>query len=188
MLDLALYNLKRFTELISRRQNFLKYIPMFQMCDKCKLSPCNLSHMFAFCSKLQNFWNSIFKILSDVLGIELIVCPLIAIFGVPSRGQPLSQRQADVIVFASLLARRRILLSWTSPQPPSISVWLKDFVSFFEKWQQFITFFNDLQILDVDLVKIYVYPLFYHCFFFIMLCVCMYMGICMFFFFFFFVY
>ncbi len=168
MLDLALYNFKRFTEFISRRQNFLKYIPMFQMCvNKCKLSPCNLSHMFAFCSKLQNFWNSFFKILSDVLGIELIVCPLIAIFGVPSRGQPLSWRQADVIAFASLLARRRILLSWTSPQPPTISVWLKDLVfflklkeikynirgrgeSFFEKWQQFITFFNDLQILDVD--------------------------------------
>ncbi len=51
--------------------------------------------MFAFCSKLQNFWNSFFKILSDVLGVELIVCPLIAIFGVPSRGQPLSRRQAD---------------------------------------------------------------------------------------------
>ncbi len=32
VLDLALYNLKRLTEPISRRQNFLKYIPMFQMC------------------------------------------------------------------------------------------------------------------------------------------------------------
>ncbi len=55
--------------------------------------------------------------------------------------------------------------------------------SFFEKWQQFITFFNDLQILDVDWVEIYVYPLFYHYvfLFFIMLCVCMYMCICMFF-------
>ncbi len=154
--------------------------------------------MFAFCSKLQNFWNSFFKILSHVLGVELIVCPLIAIFGVPSRGQPLSQRQADVIAFASLLARRRILLSWTSPQPPSISVWLKDLVfflklgkikynirgrgeSFFEKWQQFISFFNDLQILDVDWVEIYVCPLFYHyVFFYYAMCVYVhvYMYVC----------
>ncbi len=56
------------------------YPNVSDVCDKCKLSPCNLSHMFAFCSKLQNFWNSFFKILSDVLGVELIVCPLIAIF------------------------------------------------------------------------------------------------------------
>ncbi len=64
------------------------------------------------------------------IGGWIIVCPLIAIFGVPSRCQPLSRRQADVIAFASILARRRILLSWTSPQPPSISVWLKDFFFF----------------------------------------------------------
>ncbi len=108
------------------------YPNVSDVCDKCKLSPCNFSHMFAFCSKLQNFWNSFFKICFDVLGVELIVCPLIAIFGVPSRGQPLRRRQADVIAFASLLARRRILLSWTSPQPPSISVWLKDLVFFFK--------------------------------------------------------
>ncbi len=61
------------------------YPNVSDLCDKCKLSPCNLSHMFAFCPKLQNFWNSFFKIVSDVLGVELIVCPLIAIFGVPSR-------------------------------------------------------------------------------------------------------
>ncbi len=137
------------------------------VCEKCKLSPCNLSHMFALCPKLQNFWNSFFKIVSDVLKIKLDICPLIAIFGVPSQCQPLNHKQGSAVTFASLLARSRILLSWTSPQPPSISVWLKDLIfflklekvkynirgrreCFFEKWQQCITYFNDIQILEVD--------------------------------------
>ncbi|XP_053501431.1 uncharacterized protein LOC128620443 [Ictalurus furcatus] len=83
------------------------------MCEKCKLSPCNLSHMFALCPKLQNFWNSFFETMSDVLKIKLDVCPLIAIFGVSSQHQPLNHKQASVVAFASLLARHRILLSWT---------------------------------------------------------------------------
>ena len=166
VLGLALYNLKLFIDLISQRQNFLKCIPMFQIC----VINVNFHHVtlaIYLCPKLQNFWNSFFKIVSDVLGVKLAVCPLIATFGVPSRRQPLSRRQADAVAFASLLARRRILLSWTSLQPPSISVWLKDLVfflklekikynirgrgdSFGKKWQKFITFFNDLPTLDVD--------------------------------------
>lgn len=93
--------------------------------DKCKLSPYNVNHMFVFCPKLKNFWNSYLKIISDVLGIKLVACPLIEVLSIPSQCQPLSRRQANAMAFASLLIRRRILLSWPSSQPP-ISVWLKD--------------------------------------------------------------
>lgn len=111
--------------------------------------------------------NSFFTIVSDVLKIKLDICPLIAIFGVPSQYHLLNHKQGSIVAFASLIARCRILLSWTSPQPPSISVWLKDFIfflklekvkynirgrgeCFFEKWQQIITYFNDIHILEVD--------------------------------------
>lgn len=91
------------------------------MCDECKLSPCSLGHMFVFCPKLQNYWITFFKIVSDILRDMLAVCPLIAIFGVPPQCQPLNRRHADIMAFASLLARRGILVCWTFSQPPSIS-------------------------------------------------------------------
>lgn len=40
-------------------------------------------------------------------------CPLSAIFGIPPLGCPPSHAQTDTVAFATLLARRVILLSWT---------------------------------------------------------------------------
>ena len=134
------------------------------ICARCKGTPCHLTHMFASCPKLEHYWNSIFKILSEILGITLEPCPLVAIFGVSPTPHVLSKIQANVVAFATLLARRRILLNWKSPQPPLISVWLKDVMyflklekvkftlrgdtsRFFKHWSPFIQYFTDLQTL-----------------------------------------
>ena len=36
----------------------------------------------------------------------------------------------NAFAFASLLARRRIVLKWKSPNPPKVSVWLSDLMLF----------------------------------------------------------
>ncbi len=131
------------------------------------MSPCDLTHMFALCPKLQTYWNSVFKISSSVLGIILQPCPLTTIFGVPSDPSLLTPKQADVITFTTLLARRRILLKWKSVQPSSTSDRLTDVMYFLKlekikhslrgssdkfitKWRLFISFFNALQRLPSD--------------------------------------
>lgn len=50
--------------------------------DRCYVSPCDLSHMFILPSKLQNDWDSILKILSEVLEINLQPWFLLAVFGI----------------------------------------------------------------------------------------------------------
>ena len=101
------------------------------ICVKCGGTHCHLTHMFVSCPKLEHYWNSIFKILSKMLAITLEPCPLVAIFGVSPTPHALSKTHANVVAFATLLARCRILLNWKSPQPPFVSVWLKDLTFFF---------------------------------------------------------
>lgn len=137
-------------------------------CDRCNNTPADLSHMFCLCPKLQNFWTSVFVTLSKILGINLKFCSRIALFGVPEDCATLrTTRQADIVAFASLLARRRILLEWKSPNPPSSALWLKDMMfflklekikftlrgsveKFYKKWQCLIDYFNSLQTLPSE--------------------------------------
>ena len=97
-----------------------------ETCDRCSRTPCNLTHMFWTCSKLLNYWQSIFKSISDILGIPVGPSPQIAIFGVPPDELVTTSLQENVIAFASLIARRKNLLLLKSSQPPSFKSWLHD--------------------------------------------------------------
>lgn len=97
-------------------------------CDKCRSSPCHLSHMFFFCPDLNGFWTGYFTIMSTVLNLR--PCSLIAIFGIPDASLVLNSMQKDIIAYTSLLARRA--LHWKSAKYPSISRWLTDTMFFFK--------------------------------------------------------
>jgi len=56
----------------------------------------------------------------------------IGYFGVLSDCQTIRKKVKDSIAFASLLARRRILLEWKSPVTPKASLWLKDFMLYLD--------------------------------------------------------
>ena len=87
--------------------------------------------MFWSCPKLVGYWTRIFEVLSDIVKVRLEPSPQIAIFGVPPDLELLSKKKSNMVAFTTLIARRRILLGWKSPNPPSISLWLKDVMSFF---------------------------------------------------------
>lgn len=140
------------------------YPEVVDTCDKCHGSPCHLSHMFFLCPELNGFWTGYFSIMSTVLGVDLQACPLIAIFGIPDASLALNSIQKDIIAYTSLLARRSLLLHWKSAKYPSTSRWLKDTMfflklekikytlsgctdKFFHKWQPFISYVTNLEVL-----------------------------------------
>ena len=86
--------------------------------------------MFWACPKLSHFWSSIFGVFSKVLSVDVRLCPLLAIFGVPPDPLPINATEADMLTFATLLARRCILLTWKQSAPPPFSGWLKDMIQF----------------------------------------------------------
>ena len=50
-------------------------------CDRSSFSPANPAHAFWSCLQLENYWAMVFKTISEVLGVTLRPCPLIAVFG-----------------------------------------------------------------------------------------------------------
>ena len=50
-------------------------------CDRCKQDPANLLHMFWTCPRLNQFWQSIFNTLSEILETPLDCSPYAALFG-----------------------------------------------------------------------------------------------------------
>lgn len=85
-------------------------------CSRCLQTPCNLTHMFWACSKLSEFWQQFFKTISDILGINLIPTPHIAVFGKPSHDLRTTNVQNNVMAFTSLIAHKRIVLLLKSPE------------------------------------------------------------------------
>ena len=83
-------------------------------CERCGRGPANHVHMFWGYEKLGKFWAGVFKAIARTVEEEIDPDPLVAIFGVSEEPGLGEGRKADVIAFASLIARRRILLEWRS--------------------------------------------------------------------------
>lgn len=95
-------------------------------CPRCHYSPVSLGHMFWSCPSLYDFWSSIFQSLSAISGETLQPDPLIAIFGVARDELKLSHLHKNAIAYASLHARRLILLNWKAKNPPSYVHWIRE--------------------------------------------------------------
>ncbi|XP_072135984.1 MTOR-associated protein MEAK7 isoform X2 [Mobula birostris] len=136
-------------------------------CDRCSFSPAGLIHAFWSCPRLDDCWALVFKIISEVLGVTLRPCPLIAVFGVADDDLGLNASQSDIIAFTSLLAHRRILLVWKSATPPTAAAWLEDVMfflklekikftlrgsvkKFYSKWGPFLSYFGSLKELPTS--------------------------------------
>lgn len=73
---------------------------------------------------------SIFDTFSEVCGAKLVPSPLIAIFGVVPEDVILSWHYSDAIAFASLIARRLILMNWKQEASPTHVQWAVELMRF----------------------------------------------------------
>lgn len=88
-------------------------------CDRCEAEPGTLFHMFWLCPKLEDFWKSIFKFISDTLGTVIEPDAMISVFGIVPQHYHLNQNNKSLIAFTTLLARRQILFKWKDKSPPT---------------------------------------------------------------------
>lgn len=66
-----------------------------------------------------DYWQSFVKSISDILSLNVKLSLHKAAFGIAPDELGATSTQDHVTAFASLIAFRKILLLWTSPQPPS---------------------------------------------------------------------
>ena len=93
-------------------------------CNRCNQSPADHLHMFWTCPKLHTFWSDIFGTIEQAFSTKIDPNPLTALFGLPSSDMPSPIRR--VIAFATLLARRSILLKWKHTSPPTHDQWIQN--------------------------------------------------------------
>ncbi len=91
-----------------------------ETCDRCNASKADLTHMFWSCTKLRQFWFSIFEILNSAFNLRIQPNPIMALFGVTGDDIHITKDKENALAFATLIARRRIILEWKSPIPPKL--------------------------------------------------------------------
>uniref|UniRef100_A0A3P8RWR8 Reverse transcriptase domain-containing protein n=1 Tax=Amphiprion percula TaxID=161767 RepID=A0A3P8RWR8_AMPPE len=107
-----------------------KIYPNFSpTCIRCHQTRATTGHMFWNCQSLNSFWKNISEVLSYMCRKLITVSPFISIFGVPPPEITVPASQAKAIAFASLMARRLILLQWKSDKPPSFDSWIREMLS-----------------------------------------------------------
>lgn len=86
--------------------------------------------MFWSCPSLEKYWREVFQTLSLMVGADIEPDPLIALFGTTGDNvERLSPGKRRILSFASLLARRAILLRWVDAAPPTHTQWLRDIMA-----------------------------------------------------------
>lgn len=115
---------------ISKARLSRMYSDVDPLCDKCKRGEASLIHMFWTCPSLEKYWRDVFQTLSLILNLELEPNPLVALFGTTGEVDlRLTPSKSRTLSFASLLARRAILLRWRDAAPPTHAQWLRDIMS-----------------------------------------------------------
>lgn len=100
------------------------------MCNRCKADIGSLLHTFWTCPNLNKYWTSIFNTFSEVYRVNFTPSVLTALFGVVPSNISLTKHYSNAIAFASLLARRLILLRWKQEHPPTHDQWIADIMRF----------------------------------------------------------
>lgn len=136
------------------------------LCNRCKADTGSLIHTFWTCSKLNKYWTSIFNTFSEVYKVKLMPSALISLFGVIPPDVPIIKNHSDAIAFASLLARRCILLRWKQESPPTHDQWIADLMRFLDlekmrctllgslekfnrAWQPFLKYIETLKMVTI---------------------------------------
>lgn len=85
-----------------------------------------LSHSFALCPKLQNYWHEIFDFFSLILGIQLDPDLILIILGTSEGLRKLNSAQQLLLAYGLVIAKKLILLNWKKREVPSFKHWLTD--------------------------------------------------------------
>ena len=71
-----------------------------------------------------------FDMLSNSIDKQLELSAPLAVFGVVTQNLILNNNKLNLLSFATLIARRQILVKWKDCNPPAFTQWIKDMVYF----------------------------------------------------------
>lgn len=92
-------------------------------CDRCMTQRADFFHLAWECPGVHQYWTNIFHEISDMIGIETVADPLIALLGY-TRDMPKAARR--LVAMSTLMAKRRLAMCWMRGPLPTIAHWRKD--------------------------------------------------------------
>lgn len=81
------------------------------------------------CPKLKQYWKIILKTISNIANVKVPYEAKMCILGIYPQNFIINSKQATLIDFGLLQARRMIALYWRKLDIPSIHVWVKEMAS-----------------------------------------------------------
>lgn len=94
-----------------------------QLCFKCKVDIGTVMHVFWDCDKIKMYWKEIHKITQKIIGKTFVLSPKVYLLNCTVE-LCLDRDKECVLNFCIYLAKKFILLLWSTAQIPSINMWL----------------------------------------------------------------
>lgn len=100
-----------------------------QLCFKCKSDVGTLIHVFWSCSRVQAFWREVHFIIKKIIGKEFEMSPSLYLlyFHHNVIFDDDTARLMNILIY---LARKCILLMWSTSEIPSVRMWLTEASTF----------------------------------------------------------
>ncbi len=94
-----------------------------QLCFKCKVDNGTVMHVFWDCDKIKMYWKEIHKIIQIIIGKTFVLSPKVYLLNCTME-LCLDCDKESVLNFCIYLAKKCILLLWSTARVPSINMWL----------------------------------------------------------------
>lgn len=100
-----------------------------QLCFKCKSNIGTVMHVFWDCDMIKTYWKEIHKAVQKIIGKSFALSPSIYLLNCKAELH-LNHDQESVLHFCTFLARKCILLLWSTRHVPSVNMWLSQVATY----------------------------------------------------------
>ena len=93
------------------------------LCYKCKTHKGTFIHVFWSCDHIQTFWKGVHSVIQEVTGKQLLLTPSFFLLNHDGPDNSLDTDTKSLLIILLFLAKKCILLRWSTPQVPTVDMW-----------------------------------------------------------------
>lgn len=120
-------NFKFFHRTYYTAVSFQKMFPdTSNLCYKCNIHKGTFIHLFWSCDHIQTFWKGVPSVIQDVIGRQFSLTPSFYLLNHAPANFLVSAHTdtKPLMIILLFLAKKCILLRWSTPQVPTINMWI----------------------------------------------------------------
>lgn len=93
------------------------------LCYKCKSHKRPFFNLFWSCDHIQTFWNGVHSVIQEVTGKQFVLTPSFYLLS-HTQDTFIETDNKSLLIFLFFLAKKCILLRWSTTQVPTVVIWL----------------------------------------------------------------